>query len=208
MNSIQRCLILSAIILNLSCNSAEIDRPVTKDTLTAPVTNTYASYDQSPMDMSYFPSGYPLKELKGDSTPPLARVIYSRPHKKNRIIFGNDEKSLVPYGKPWRLGANEATEIEFFTNVDFNGRQIKKGRYIIYCIPLENEWTLALNNNLNSWGLNIDSTQDVMRTTVSVQKLEPPLEDFTMVFLPADHGTDLLMAWDTVKVLVPVKFYR
>lgn len=194
------------VLFQISCNNSSEQTAATRDTLTPPVSNTYASSDQSPMDMSYFPSGYPLKKLKSDSTPPLARVIYSRPHKKNRAIFGNDEQSLVPFGKEWRLGANEATEIEFFRNADFNGKRVSKGRYILYCIPQEDSWTLALNTNLYSWGLNIDTAQDVLRTTVPVQKLEPSLEDFTIVFLPADHGADMLLAWDTVKVLVPVGF--
>ncbi len=203
-----RAILFAISIVLVSCSTQTEERPARIDSLaTAPVSNSFAPYDQSPMDMSYFPSGYPLKKMKGDSTPPLARVIYSRPHKKNRTIFGNDE-SLVPYGKPWRLGANEATEVEFFTNAEINGQPVAKGRYVLYCIPSPTQWTLALNTNLDSWGLNIDSTRDVLRTTVAVQNLDQPLEDFTMVFLPASHGSDLLMAWDTIKVLLPIKFYR
>ncbi|HMX78835.1 MAG TPA: DUF2911 domain-containing protein, partial [Ferruginibacter sp.] len=67
--------------------------------------------DKSPMDVSYYPVNYPLLKVQGKSTEPLvARVIYSRPQKNGRVIFGE----LIGYGSVWRLGANEATEIEFY----------------------------------------------------------------------------------------------
>ena len=78
------------------------------------------------MDMSYYPNRYPVLKIQDKVTEPLvARVIYSRPQKNGRVIFGE----LIDYGKVWRLGANEATEIEFFTDVKINEIKIKKGRY-------------------------------------------------------------------------------
>ena len=70
--------------------------------------------DKSPVDISYYPANYPVLKIQDKITEPLAaRVIYSRPKKEGRVIFGE----LVEYGKVWRLGANEATEIEFFKPV-------------------------------------------------------------------------------------------
>src|SRR6476620_3840718 len=70
--------------------------------------------DKSPMDMSYYPVNYPILKIQDKATEPLlARVIYGRPQKNGRVIFGE----LVEYGKIWRLGANEATEIEFYKDV-------------------------------------------------------------------------------------------
>ena len=67
--------------------------------------------DKSPMDMSYFPADYPiLKTQNKANVPPVARVVYSRPQKDNRPIFGQ----LIEYNKVWRLGANEATEVKKF----------------------------------------------------------------------------------------------
>src|SRR4051812_32147749 len=84
--------------------------------------------DKSPMDESYCPDNYPLLKIQDKLTDPLlARVIYSRPQKNGRIIFGG----LIEYGKVWRLGANEATEIEFFQNVKMGDAKIKKGRYTL-----------------------------------------------------------------------------
>src|SRR5947209_8340114 len=73
--------------------------------------NPYVAVDVSPMDMSWLPTDYPKMNIKRPL--PVARVIYSRPHRQGRKIFGG----LLKYGEPWRLGANEATEIEFFEPV-------------------------------------------------------------------------------------------
>src|SRR4051794_13928524 len=70
--------------------------------------------DKSPMDMAYYPDNYPVLKIQDKATEPLvARVIYSRPQKDGRTIFGG----LVEYGTVWRLGANEATEIELYKDV-------------------------------------------------------------------------------------------
>jgi len=164
------------------------------------------SIDQSPMDMAYYPSGYPLLKMKGTDTIPLmARVIYSRPHKKGRKIFGESADHLCAYGRPWRLGANESTEIEFFRPVIIANQTIEPGRYAMYCIPYADKWTIVLNKNLYSWGLDIQPEHDVLRTDIPVIKLSPELEDFTMVFVPSDRGAELLMAWDDAKTLLHIQ---
>ena len=84
----------------------------------------FPKVDKSPMDMVYFPDAYPHLKIQNKPTEPLiARVIFSRPQKNGRTIFGE----LLEYGKVWRLGANEATEIEFFQNVKIGNTKIKKG---------------------------------------------------------------------------------
>ena len=178
------------------------------DSLPSVDKNTYASADQSPMDMSYYPAGYPLQKMAGKDTSgsPIARVIYSRPHKKGRQVFGDSQKSLCRYGRPWRLGANEATEIEFFRTVKIGGKDVAPGRYVIYCIPYADHWTIILNSNLYTWGLHMDSSKDILKVEIVTMDLNPALEDFTMVFLPSDNGADLLMAWDNVKAILPIIF--
>ena len=143
---------------------------------------------------------------KDSSASPIARVIYSRPHKKGRQVFGDTEKSLCHYGRPWRLGANEATEIEFFRSVKIGGKEVDPGRYVIYCIPYVDRWIIVLNDNLYTWGLHMDTAKDILKVEILTMELTPALEDFTMVFLPADHGSDLLMAWDNVKAILPIMF--
>src|SRR5476649_2988453 len=75
--------------------------------------------DKSPMDMSYWPPNYPLLKMNGKANElPVGRIIYGRPLKNNRSIFGG----IVKYNELWRLGANEATEAEFFSNVKIGGK--------------------------------------------------------------------------------------
>jgi hypothetical protein len=171
--------------------------------------NPFSNIDQSPMDMSWCPANYPVEKMQGnDSLKLIARIIYSRPHKKNRVIFGTDSSSLCMYGRVWRLGANEATEIDLFENVNIAGQNIAKGMYVMYCIPHADSWTIKLNKNLYTWGLHIKEADDIFSTEIPVSKQTPSLEDFTMVFSDAPGGANLIMAWDNVKAVLPVMYAK
>ena len=166
-------------------------------------TSNLPPVDKSPMDMSYYPNGYPVLKIQDKLTEPLiARVIFSRPQKNGRTIFGD----LLEYGQVWRLGANEASEIEFFQNVTIQSKKVNAGRYIIYCIPNENKWTIILNNDLYTWGLKIDSTKDLMQFDIPIKKTSTDFEYFTMVFQPITSGAELVMAWDDTEGRLPINF--
>lgn len=160
--------------------------------------------DKSPMDMSYYPANYPVLKIQDKVAEPLlARVIYSRPQKNNRVIFGD----LVEYGKLWRLGANEATEIEFYQTVRIAGVKVKKGRYTMYCIPYTDRWTIIFNKETDTWGaFKYDEKKDVLRTDVPVQKNTENAEVFSMMFEKSNGGANLIMAWDDVKASLPINF--
>jgi hypothetical protein len=164
----------------------------------------FPQVDKSPMDMSYYPNAYPILKIQNKLTEPLiARVIFSRPQKIGRAIFGE----LLEYGKVWRLGANEATEIEFYQNVKIGNTKIKKGRYTLYSIPLAEKWTLIINKETDTWGaFKYDQTKDLARIEVPVQKQSEILEAFAMTFEKTPTGANLLMAWDDFKVALPISF--
>jgi len=168
-----------------------------------PVSN-YTNPDRSPMDMVYFPTDYPLLKMTGKTTtPPLMRIIYSRPQKQGRQIFGG----LVKYDVPWRLGANESTEIEFFSTATVAGKAVKPGRYILYCIPQETKWTIVLNSNLYSWGLEQNRQMDLVQFEVPVEKTNLAIEYFTIACeKKSDKSTSLIFLWDDVKTKLPVSF--
>jgi hypothetical protein len=131
----------------------------------------------------------------------VARVIYSRPQKNGRLIFGD----LVEYGKVWRLGANEATEIEFFRSVKIGDKKVEKGRYTLYAIPAEDTWTIILNKDNDTWGaFKYDEQKDVLRTSVPVQKLNEGVEALAMTFEKSDSGCNLIIAWDNIKASLPI----
>lgn len=154
--------------------------------------------------MSYYPSGYPVLKIQDKATEPLvARVVYSRPQKNGRVIFGD----LLEYGQVWRLGANEATEIEFFQPVKIGTARVKKGRYTLYCIPFADKWTIILNRDTDTWGsFKYDELKDVTRIDVPVQKQAESLEFFAMAFEKAVGGATLNIGWDNLRVSVPIQF--
>lgn len=163
---------------------------------------TLPPVDKSPMDMSYYPANYPVLKIQDKVTESLAaRVVYSRPQKAGRPIFGG----LVKYGEIWRLGANEATEIEFFKNVRIGGKKINKGRYTLYAIISETYWTIIINKDTDTWGsFKYDPKKDVVRATASVQKTDVVIESLSMGFEKATGGFNLVIGWDNIKATLPV----
>ena len=212
MQKFLRILLPFLFITFLSCDEKnELKKDKEADNLDSAVksNNPYVNQDQSYLDMSWFPVDYPIEKMKGnDSLHLIAKLIYSRPHKKGRILFAESKESLCAYGVPWRLGANEATEIELFENVNIAGQNIPKGSYVLYCIPHADRWTIIFNSNLHTWGLHINQAKDIFKTDVPVLKQEPALEDFTMVFKENTTGADLIMAWDNVKTVLPIVFSK
>ena len=158
--------------------------------------------DKSPMDVSYYPNNYPILKIQNKATEPLvARILYSRPQKQGRKVFGE----LVEYGKVWRLGANEATEIEFYKDVKIGGKKVPKGRYTLYAIAGENVWTMILNKDTDTWGaFKYDSKKDVLRTDVVVQKTDEVVESMSMFFEKSANGISLIIAWEQVKATLPI----
>jgi hypothetical protein len=160
------------------------------------------SIDKSPVDICYYPINFPVLKIQNKVSEPLmARIIYSRPKKESRPIFGG----LVEYGKLWRLGANEATELEFYKNVTINGKNIPKGRYTLYAIVNETNWVFVINKETDTWGsFKYDASKDVVRVEVPVQKLTTPLESLAMSFEKNSSGINLVVAWENVKVAMPI----
>lgn len=158
--------------------------------------------DQSIMDMSYYPINYPILKIQDKITEPLvARVVYSRPQRNGRGVFGE----LVEYEKVWRLGANEATEIEFFKDVIFGGKPVPKGRYTLYSIPYLNTWTVIINTETDTWGsFKYDSKKDLVRVGVPVQKPGEPAETLSIFFEKADPGFNLTAVWENTEVHIPI----
>jgi hypothetical protein len=162
----------------------------------------FPEVDKSPMDMCYYPLQYPNLKTQDRQTEPLtARVIYSRPKKEGRPVFGH----LVEYGKLWRLGANEATEIEFYRPVIVAGKKIPKGRYTLYAIVNEKSWTFIINKETDLWGsFKYTPAKDLVRATVPVEKTEEPVESLAMTFEKENQNIDLVVAWEDVKVELPI----
>jgi hypothetical protein len=158
--------------------------------------------DKSPMDMIYYPVNYPVLKIQDKATDPLvARVIYSRPKKEGRTVFGG----LVGYGKVWRLGANEATEVEFYKSVTIGGKKIAAGRYTLYALVNEKSWTFIINKETDTWGaFKYDASKDVAKVDVPVEATPEPVETLSMTFTKSGNNFNLVVAWEKVKVTLPI----
>lgn len=157
--------------------------------------------DKSPMDVAYFPDHFAHDRKDGDKA--MVRVIYSRPSKNGRAVFG----TLVPYGKVWRTGANENTEIKFYQDATIQGKKVKAGTYSLFTIPGETEWTIILNSDLDHWGaFTYKQENDVVRFTAPSKKsTDAPLENFSIHF-PKGNAAVMRLGWDDTIVEVPITF--
>jgi hypothetical protein len=164
--------------------------------------NRFSPLDKSPMDASYYPANYPILKIQDKATEPvIARVIYSRPQKNGRAVFGE----LVEYGKVWRMGANEATEIDFYKDVKIDGKKLKKGRYTVYALVNPDKWTIIFNSETDTWGaFKYDPKKDVLRVDVPVQKSTEQVEALAIQFEKDVKGFNMVVAWDELLVKLPI----
>ena len=152
--------------------------------------------DESPLDLAVF-------RPDGRGTTPAARIIYSRPSKKGRTMLGGE----VPYGKVWRLGANQSTEINVYRDMTFGRNSLKAGSYTVYAIPTATSWTIIFNSNLFTWGaFDYDESKNVVSIEVPVKKSEEFRETFGIAFDGKNGKGNLLMAWEDVEVIIPLTY--
>jgi len=134
------------------------------------------------------------------------KVTYCQPYKKGRLIFGEESaEALVPYGKYWRMGANDAVEITFSADANFGGSAISAGSYRMYAVPDDNSWEITLNSELGQFGYyepNYDL--DVLTINASPSSSNSEVEQFTITFDSDSTGVQMNMMWDKTVVTVPI----
>lgn len=169
----------------------------------------FAELDKSPLDAVYYPARAAFRSFaKTDSAAvalqPKIRVLYSRPYMKGRKVWGGD---LAPYGEPYRLGANETAEIQFFTPVKVGDKVIPAGRYSFGAIPTEGSWKVFFSLDLDGWGVYAYKPEHNLATLdVPAQTMEESLENFSITMFQAPSGmVHLKMGWDKTFVEVPIE---
>lgn len=128
---------------------------------------------------------------------------YSRPNMRARTVFGD----LVPYGRVWRLGANENTKITFSTDFSVGGKELKAGTYALFAIPNENAWDIVFYSSAQNWGApqELDESKIVAKVSAETYKLPMTIETFTMGFDDiSSTGATLGIMW--ANVYAGVKF--
>jgi len=136
-------------------------------------------------------------------------VVYSRPYKKDRLIFGAAEDgALVPFRNYWRTGANAATTFETSNEIMFDNQRVKPGKYRLYTIPNINDWKVVLN--LEADKLFAISEPDYSKDIVTIKvpsnsNLEEIVEQFTIDFSTDSLGVNMNLKWDRTSISIPIK---
>lgn len=164
------------------------------------LTATVPAFAQSSPKLE-FPAASPGCTIKQRVGITDVEVVYSRPSKKDRKVFGN----VVPFDRVWRTGANAATKITFSTPVKLNGTDVAAGSYALYTIPGKSEWTIILNKGVGKSGTQYDEKDDVTRFKASPVTLsDTSIESFTIEFNHIrDESAILNLVWD--RTVVPIK---
>jgi hypothetical protein len=132
------------------------------------------------------------------------KVCYSRPSARERVIFGG----LVPFGRLWRTGANEPTRIFTSSDIRLGGIELRAGRYSVYSRPGATEWEIFASRSTFHWGNEISESvraREVGQTTIPVQTLDSPVEQFTVRPITTPAGVTLLIEWEHTRVALPIE---
>src|SRR6201997_2034598 len=129
------------------------------------------------------------------------KTDYSSPRMKGRKIFGD----LVPYGKVWRTGANEATTFVTSGDVVVGGKTVPAGSYTLFNVPGRDKWTLIINKKTGEWGIPYKYESDELaRVGMQVSKLPLTVQDFTISYDKSGNGCTLRLDWETTRASVDI----
>ena len=129
-------------------------------------------------------------------------VDYGAPSARGRKIMGG----LVPYGKVWRTGANEATGFETDTGLMIGETRVPAGKYTLYTMPGENDWKLIVSKQTGQWGTVYNQDQDLVRIPMTVGKTNAPVEMMKVTFDGSGgNSTTMNIEWENTKLSVPMK---
>ncbi len=132
-------------------------------------------------------------------------VDYSSPRMKGRKIYGE----LVPYGRVWRTGANEATALASNTDLSVGGKSVPAGSYTLFTVPNQDKWTLIISKETGEWGIPYPGEgEDLARVDMKVAKLSSPVENFTIAFDQAGAGCTMRLDWETTRAAVEISEKR
>ncbi|MDW3194169.1 MAG: DUF2911 domain-containing protein [Cytophagales bacterium] len=179
--------------------------------VSASYSQDFPKTDGSPMDAAYYPPRAAFRyfaetDAEKKAGEPVMRVLYSRPQKKGRDIFGGLEK----FGTWWRIGANEATELLLLKDVTVNGTKLAAGRYSVHAKIEKDAWEIHFSTELDSWGSynfrNDPSSTSVASISVKTQATAETVESLGIFFEKSDAGADMVIGWDNTMVRVPFQF--
>lgn len=155
---------------------------------------------------SYTKSHSPAETITCNSAGFDIAIQYCKPYRKGRLIFGTESQgALQPYGKYWRIGANEATRFESKTDLLINGNPLPAGIYSIYAFPDAQNWKLVWNKDADRWGVPApDSADDVLTVSVPAQVTNTETEQLALTLTPSDSAVAFTINWEQTLVAVTI----
>ncbi|MBM3778790.1 MAG: DUF2911 domain-containing protein [Acidimicrobiia bacterium] len=126
-------------------------------------------------------------------------IEYGRPYLKGRSI----ERQLVPAGRVWRAGADQATTLKSDKTLRFGSLSVPAGTYTLFVMPSADKWQLIVNKQTGQWGTEYTQSQDLGRVDMKLETLSSPVEQHTFAIAPQGKGGVLSIEWGTVKASVP-----
>ncbi len=150
------------------------------------------------------PKASPASLIKQEIGLSTITVQYSRPAVRGRKIFGE----LVPYGRIWRVGANESTKITLDSDMQIMGNTLTKGTYALYAFPEKDMWEIAFHKNITHWGdgrKNYNQEEDAFRVTIIPQKSSYFQENLLITFDEVTHDSAVMLwIWENTKIIIPI----
>lgn len=147
------------------------------------------------------PLSPPAKAECSFSNGKTIHISYSSPRMRGRKIFG----ALVPYGRVWRVGANEATTFDIDSDVVVGGTDVPAGNYTLFALPNPHSWRLIISKRTGEWGIPYPGSQyDFARIPMRVSTLPSPLEDFTIHFDQTGEACTMNLDWATTRASVKI----
>lgn len=128
-----------------------------------------------------------------------ATITYGRPSLKGRKMLG---QASIPFGKVWRMGANEVTTFETTDTILIQGNMLAKGKYAMLAIPGEKEWTIIINSDANQWGAYAyNQSKDIFRFTVKPGVLKQKTETLSFSFEDIEPtAASVVFTWENTQL--------
>lgn len=151
------------------------------------------------------PKASPFAQVEQEIGLSKISIAYSRPAARGRKVI----EGLVPYGRIWRVGANESTKITVDTDMTVQGNALPKGTYALYAFPEKGQWQIAFHSNTTHWGdgrKNYNANEDVFRIKVKPKAIPYHQENFLMAFDSITHNSaNLNLLWESTKLTIPFR---
>jgi hypothetical protein len=131
----------------------------------------------------------------------IVTIDYSRPSKRNRVVWGN----VVPWDVVWRTGANRATHFSTDRDLTIGGSAVPAGTYTLFTLPAENQALLIVSRQTGQWGTVYREENDLTRIPLTVDPLDEPVEQFTITVVEQDARSALRLEWDDLRMWVEMR---